>query len=206
MFDIYLGLGHVRRGRGLRAPRWRGHAARPGAHVTAAAGHRAWPAGSLQIATIGGPALGGFLFAISPGATYAVVAAFWLLRRHLQWRAAACSACEPSIGDTTLRTLFAGVHFVRGNRTVLGTISLDLFAVLLGGATALLPIFAKDILHTDAFGLGLLRAAPAAGALVTTYFLARRPLAAPRRPAHVPGGDRVRPRHRGVRPVAATCG
>src|SRR6185369_4955415 len=77
----------------------------------------------------------------------------------------------------TLRTLFAGVHFVRGNPTVLGTISLDLFAVLLGGATALLPIYAKDILHTDAFGLGLLRAGPAAGALVTTYFLARRPLA-----------------------------
>jgi MFS family permease len=83
----------------------------------------------------------------------------------------------PTHEAPTLRTLFAGVHFVRRNPAVLGTISLDLFAVLLGGATALLPIFAKDILHTDAFGLGLLRAAPAAGALVTTYFLARRPLA-----------------------------
>jgi predicted MFS family arabinose efflux permease len=72
--------------------------------------------------------------------------------------------------------LFAGAHFVRRNPTLLGTISLDLFAVLLGGATALLPIFAKDILHTDGHGLGLLRAAPSVGGLITTYFLARRPI------------------------------
>jgi MFS family permease len=82
----------------------------------------------------------------------------------------------PPAAATTWRTLFAGVGFVRNNRTILGTISLDLFAVLLGGATALLPIFARDILHTDAFGLGLLRAGPAVGALVVSYFLARRPL------------------------------
>jgi hypothetical protein len=77
----------------------------------------------------------------------------------------------------TLRALFAGVHFVRGNPNLLGTISLDLFAVLLGGATALLPIFAKDILHTGPWGLGLLRAAPGAGALVVTAILAHRPFA-----------------------------
>jgi MFS family permease len=136
----------------------------------------AMAAGSLQIATIGGPALGGFLFGYSAGVTYAVVAGFWLCAGIFN---GALPAQRPDATHAapTLRTLFAGVHFVRGNPTVLGTISLDLFAVLLGGATALLPIFAKDILHTDAFGLGLLRAAPAAGALVTTYFLARRPLA-----------------------------
>jgi MFS family permease len=136
----------------------------------------AMAAGSLQVATIGGPALGGFLFGYSAGATYAVVAAFWLLGGVFNG-ALPRQRVDPSHAAPTLRTLFAGVHFVRRNPTVLGTISLDLFAVLLGGATALLPIFAKDILHTDAFGLGLLRAAPAAGALVTTYFLARRPLA-----------------------------
>ena len=135
----------------------------------------AMSAGSFQVATIGGPAVGGLLFAYSAGTTYAVVAAFWVLaglfNGALPVHRASSSGEAP-----TLRTLFAGVHFVRGNPTVLGTISLDLFAVLLGGATALLPIFAKDILHTGPWGLGLLRAAPAAGALVTTVILARRPL------------------------------
>ncbi len=135
----------------------------------------AMSAGSLQIATIGGPALGGFLFAYSAGATYAVIAAFWLLGGVFNGALPALRT-ESSNEPPTWRTLFAGARFVRSNPTVLGTISLDLFAVLLGGATALLPIFAKDILHTDAWGLGLLRAAPAVGALVTTYFLARRPL------------------------------
>jgi MFS family permease len=135
----------------------------------------AMSAGAMQIATIGGPALGGFLFAASPGATYAVVAAFWLCGGILNG-ALPVLHVPPPAAATTWRTLFAGVGFVRNNRTILGTISLDLFAVLLGGATALLPIFARDILHTDAFGLGLLRAGPAVGALVVSYFLARRPL------------------------------
>ena len=135
----------------------------------------AMAAGSLQVATIGGPALGGVLFAISPGTTYSVIAAFWVLAGIFNGSLPTQRA-EATNEKTTWRTLFAGAHFVRGNRTIFGTISLDLFAVLLGGATALLPIFAKDILHTDAWGLGLLRAAPAAGALVVTYFLARRPL------------------------------
>jgi MFS family permease len=72
-----------------------------------------------------------------------------------------------------LKTLFAGAHFIRARKDVLGVISLDLFAVLLGGATALLPIFAKDILHTGPWGLGLLRAAPAVGALLMSVWLAR---------------------------------
>jgi hypothetical protein len=69
--------------------------------------------------------------------------------------------------------LFAGVRFVRNNPAILGTISLDLFAVLLGGATALLPIYARDILHAGPSGLGILRAAPAVGALLTTVILSR---------------------------------
>jgi MFS family permease len=73
----------------------------------------------------------------------------------------------------TLTTLFAGVNFVRHHPAILGTISLDLFAVLLGGATALLPIYATDILHTGPWGLGLLRGVPSLGALAMTAVLAR---------------------------------
>ena len=73
----------------------------------------------------------------------------------------------------TLDAIFAGVRFVRHNPAILGTISLDLFAVLLGGATALMPIYARDILHTGPWGLGVLRAAPAVGALLMTAVLAR---------------------------------
>jgi MFS family permease len=79
----------------------------------------------------------------------------------------------PKREPATLKTLFAGVHFIRERKDVLGVISLDLFAVLLGGATALLPIFAKDVLHTGPWGLGLLRAAPAVGALLMSFWLAR---------------------------------
>jgi hypothetical protein len=75
--------------------------------------------------------------------------------------------------SATPADLFAGVRFVRNNAAILGTISLDLFAVLLGGATALLPIYARDILQTGPWGLGILRAAPAVGALVMTAVLAR---------------------------------
>jgi hypothetical protein len=79
------------------------------------------------------------------------------------------SAKEPP----TLATLFAGVIFVRRNPAILGTISLDMFAVLLGGATALLPIYASDILHTGPWGLGVLRGVPSLGALIMTAVLAR---------------------------------
>src|SRR5205085_1784728 len=77
---------------------------------------------------------------------------------------------------TTLSTLFAGIAYIRRRRELLGAISLDLFAVLLGGATALLPIYARDILQTGPWGLGLLRSAPAVGALTLAVWLARRPL------------------------------
>jgi hypothetical protein len=81
-------------------------------------------------------------------------------------------------------------------------LSLDLFAVLLGGATALLPVYARDILRTGPVGLGLLRAAPAVGALLTSAALARATAAAAGRTHHVRGGDRVRPRDNRVRGLA----
>ncbi|HEY1656376.1 MAG TPA: MFS transporter [Candidatus Tumulicola sp.] len=131
--------------------------------------------GVFQVATIGGPALGGLAYAVSPGVPYAIMAAFWLLSGTLN--GAIAVARSPALRKApTLSTLFEGVAFVYRNPAILGAISLDLFAVLFGGATALLPIYARDILHTGPWGLGALRAAPAVGALVVTLVLARRPL------------------------------
>jgi MFS family permease len=128
--------------------------------------------GAVQLATITGPALGGFAYALSPAAPYGIMLLFWIgaiiftgLIRQMQQAPAKDSA---SAGD-----LFAGVRFVRSNPAILGTISLDLFAVLFGGVVALLPIYARDILDAGPFGLGILRAAPAVGALLTTIVLAR---------------------------------
>ncbi|OYV25469.1 MAG: MFS transporter [Acidocella sp. 20-63-7] len=130
---------------------------------------------AFQAATIVGPALGGLLYAFSPAVPYALMAASWLISVALIGYIALdrpVTAKEPP----SLRALFAGVGFVRRNPAILGTISLDLFAVLLGGATALLPIYARDILHTGPWGLGILRGAPALGALLMTAWLARVPL------------------------------
>jgi MFS family permease len=132
--------------------------------------------GALQLATICGPAIGGLVYAVAPGAAYALMALFWLLaallngaiRLQRSTGGAASSSAAP-----TWVALFAGVAFVRRNPAILGTISLDLFAVLLGGATALLPIYARDILHTGPWGLGVLRGAPAVGALLMSAVLAR---------------------------------
>jgi len=128
--------------------------------------------GVFQLATITGPALGGLAYGISPGAPYAIMTVFWLLAGILSGMISLhgpVTAKEPP----TLGALFAGVGFVRRNPAILGTISLDLFAVLLGGAVALLPIYARDILQTGPWGLGALRAAPAVGALLMTAVLAR---------------------------------
>jgi MFS family permease len=129
-----------------------------------------------QVATISGPALGGLAYAAAPGAPYAAMAACWLLS-GLMIRGIKANPRVPVLEPTTLASLFAGVGFVRRNRAILGTISLDLFAVLLGGATALLPIYARDILHTGPWGLGVLRGAPAVGALLMSAVLARHPIA-----------------------------
>ena len=130
---------------------------------------------AFQVAMIAGPALGGLAYALAPSAPYVTMAAFWLLAGALNGAIKlerALTAEEPP----TFAALFDGIGFVRRNPSILGTISLDLFAVLLGGATALLPIYARDILHTGPWGLGLLRAAPAVGALLMASWLARHTL------------------------------
>ncbi|HUD89801.1 MAG TPA: MFS transporter [Xanthobacteraceae bacterium] len=128
--------------------------------------------GAFQLTAISGPALGGVAYAIAPGAPYAVMAVFSLLAAML---AGMITVHGPVVEKEppTFAALFAGVRFVRHNAAILGTISLDLFAVLLGGATALLPIYAHDILQTGPWGLGVLRAAPAVGALLMTAVVAR---------------------------------
>lgn len=126
-----------------------------------------------QAAAMVGPAIGGFLYIAGSGTAYAVCAALYLLSivmvSRLQYEQA-----QPKRVPATFATLFAGIRFIRNRKDVLGVISLDLFAVLLGGATALLPIFAKDILHTGPWGLGLLRGAPAVGGLLVGFWLSRR--------------------------------
>ena len=131
--------------------------------------------GAAQVATITGPALGGFAYAISPGLPYGIMSVFWLLG-VLFTGAIRVIQAAPAKDVASSDDLFAGVKFVRGNPAILGTISLDLFAVLFGGVVALLPIYARDILDAGPFGLGVLRASPAVGALLTTMVLARHPI------------------------------
>jgi MFS family permease len=128
--------------------------------------------GAAQVATITGPALGGFAFAVMPSLPYGIMVLFWLLGAILTGGIRTLKPA-PVKDSATPDDLFAGVRFVRNNPSVLGTISLDLFAVLFGGVTALLPIYARDILQAGPLGLGILRAAPAVGALVMTMALAR---------------------------------
>jgi MFS family permease len=137
----------------------------------------AWNATTFQAATILGPSLGGILYALfrGPSAVYAgamLTAGGALLSMfRIQTRPQARKR-EPM----TLKTVFAGLHFIWREKLILGAISLDLFAVLLGGAVALLPVYAREILHTGPWGLGLLRTAPGAGAALMAVALAHRPL------------------------------
>jgi MFS family permease len=137
----------------------------------------AWNASTFQAATIIGPSLGGILYAAfrGPSAVYAVamvtalgalISAFRIKTRSQTRRR------EPM----TMKTVLAGLHFIWREKLILGAISLDLFAVLLGGAVALLPVYAREILHTGPWGLGLLRTAPGVGAAVMAVALAHRPL------------------------------
>jgi len=135
----------------------------------------AWVISAGQTAQIVGPALGGFLYAAGPGAAYFTAGAMALLAGAL----AAAVRVERTVRPRepiTLENVFSGVAFIQSRRVLLGTMSLDLFAVLLGGATALLPVYARDILGVGPVGLGLLRSAPALGALAISVFLARYPL------------------------------
>ena len=128
-----------------------------------------------QMARIAGPALGGALYALGATTVYATVTALYLVGAVLIALVTDAQPARPR-EEITTASLFTGVAFILGQRLLLGLMSLDLFAVLLGGATALLPIYARDILDTGPWGLGLLRAAPAIGALVMSAVLARRPI------------------------------
>src|SRR6202044_2639465 len=132
-------------------------------------------ASASQAAMIAGPALGGFLYVAGPGVVYGASAGLYLVAAILVGRLGTAQA-PPRREPATMKIVFAGVHFIGRRPDVLGAISLDLFAVLLGGATALLPVFARDILHTGPWGLGLLRAAPALGATCVALVLARSPM------------------------------
>jgi MFS family permease len=122
-----------------------------------------------QVATITGPAVGGLIYAFNPTAVYTICC--------VMFAAAATQLAflhyERAVTRTpvTLAGFFAGISYIRRNRIVLGIVTLDLFAVLLGGAWALLPIFAKDVFDAGPTGLGILRAAPAVGALLITVTL-----------------------------------
>ncbi|SQF95230.1 enterobactin exporter entS [Paucimonas lemoignei] len=125
-----------------------------------------------QSATIVAPALGGFLYAFGSSWVYGPTVLLYVIACSLMLSLPARQ--NPlNKGKATLHSLLAGIRFIRSRRDVLGAISLDLFAVLLGGATALLPVFAKDILLTGPWGLGMLRSAPAVGALAMSLWLAR---------------------------------
>lgn len=128
-----------------------------------------------QFATITGPALGGVLYVGGAHVPYALSGLAYVLAGAIVMRLTPQRAAGERM-PVTREYLFAGIRFIRAHPVLLGAISLDMFAVLLGGATALLPIYAKDILQTGPWGLGLLRSAPAVGALAVALWLARRPL------------------------------
>ncbi len=137
----------------------------------------AWGSTVFQAATILGPALGGLIYALfrGPSAVYgsamiaSAVATVAVTRIHPK---VAQHKREPA----TLTTVFAGFRYIWRQKLILGTISLDLFAVLLGGAVALLPVYAREILHTGPWGLGILRSAPGVGAAATALLVAHWPL------------------------------
>ncbi len=136
-----------------------------------------WRSGLFQLSSVLGPAGAGFVIATFHSATPAFIATatgnalFILLLLRVQPRAYATAS-----RGVTWKSLLAGVHFIREQRILIATITLDLFAVLLGGATMLLPVFAKDILHVGPRGLGWLMAAPSLGAMIAAIPLARNPM------------------------------
>jgi len=158
----------------------------------------AWNASTFQIATIAGPAIGGIAYALfdslaagrGPEGVYSIavivsiLSAIFTLRVHLIPASPEKQRTikEPTLKGPTLkeptspRTVLAGLHFIWQKKLILGSISLDMFAVLLGGAVALLPIYAREILHTGPWGLGLLRSAPGVGAALMAIVVAHRPI------------------------------
>jgi MFS family permease len=132
-------------------------------------------ASATQTAIIVGPAAGGLLYVAGPAWAYGTSALIFVVAMVLV-SLIRYERVIPKREPATLQSVFAGLVFIRGRQAMLGAITLDMVAVLLGGATALLPIYAKDILHTGPWGLGFLRSATAVGALTMALVLARRPL------------------------------
>jgi len=131
---------------------------------------------AFQIATIAGPAVGGFLYAFAGNVVFLVAAVLFAASALSLRTLPPMVAVHTLSGQTTYQRIRAGAEYVFGNPIVLGALSLDLFAVLLGGVTALLPIFARDILHIGPVGLGFLRGCPALGAALMGVMLAHMPL------------------------------
>lgn len=136
----------------------------------------AWNSSAWQTATIIGPAMGGILYAFGGTVVFGAAALAFALT-HLLVTAIRHRGASARREKASWASLVAGILFIRSRPAILGAISLDLFAVLLGGATALLPIYARDILLVGPWGLGLLRSMPAAGAVLMALVLAHRPLA-----------------------------
>jgi MFS family permease len=135
----------------------------------------AWNSSSWQLAAITGPVAGGLLYGVSATTAYAVAVIFSGLGAVLLFMIP--KPAQKSTGEAkSWDMILGGFRFIKADKVVLGAISLDLFAVLLGGATALMPIFARDILTLGPWGLGLLRSAPGIGAIAMAIFLATYPL------------------------------
>jgi MFS family permease len=135
----------------------------------------AWNSSAWQTATIVGPVAGGLLYGVSAGAAYATATLLMAATAVLSFTIAAPRQ-RIQTEKPTLETLFAGFRYIWGEKIVLGAVSLDLFAVLLSGAVALLPVYARDILELGPWGLGLLRAAPGIGAIAVAMWLAGHPI------------------------------
>jgi MFS family permease len=133
----------------------------------------AWNASAYRIAVIGGPALGGFLYDLGPAVNYSLCLGCYVFTLS-GMAALRIRAQQGAKGEgTALERITDGIRYMRERPILLGAISLDLFAMFLGGTTALLPIFARDILHTGPAGLGFLRTAPAMGAALVAFVLTR---------------------------------
>lgn len=138
----------------------------------------AWNASTFQIATIAGPALGGIAYAVfhGPEAVYALAVTVSVASILLTLRIHPLPLSEKEREPVSWRTALAGFGFIWEKKLILGSISLDMFAVLLGGAVALLPVYAREILHTGPWGLGLLRSAPGVGAALMAMVVAHYPI------------------------------
>jgi MFS family permease len=131
---------------------------------------------AFQAAVVAGPALGGVLFVIRPELAYATAAGLCLAGLVVVLAVSEPPVERDPTAELGLRSLLGGIRFIRGSPMLLGAISLDLFAVLFGGAVSLLPLFARSILHTGPVGLGVLRSAPATGAIVAGLWLTHSPI------------------------------